>query len=493
MKIRYLLLLLLAVFSFRNSYAQEYLPQVESRYYVSDSVTIWKPKPLRAAGEVIGTNLAVWAFDRFIVNESWARINGKTIRNNFRRGLMWDSDQFTTNLFSHPYHGGLYFNTARSNGLNFWHSIPYAAGGSLMWEFFMETEAPSPNDMLATTFGGVALGEITFRLSDLFIDNRTSGWERAGRELLAGIISPMRAINRLITGEAWKRRSYKGRSYSNVPVNFVVSLGPRFLADEEKSRKGSSSLHVDMALNYGNPFDDEHYTPYEWFRFKMGLDVINQPLISQVNAIGALWGKNVWQRKNRSLMMGVFQHFDYYNSDINEKNDRLVAPYRISEAAAVGLGTIYYKNPEPGKKTMFFGELYANGVALGASLSDYMKLGKRDYNLGSGYSIKGGVGWICNRRFALLLNLENYHIFTWKGYDPDLDWSTVDDPNALNVQGDRSNARLTVASVQLAYQFGKQWSVILSNRFFNRKTNYRYYDDVDYSTYDLMLKVGYRL
>ena len=186
----------------------------------------------------------------------------------------------------------------------------------------------------------------------------------------------------------------------------------------------------------------------------MGLDVINQPLISQVNAIGALWGKNVWQRKNRSLMMGVFQHFDYYNSDINEKNDRLVAPYRISEAAAVGLGTIYYKNPEPGKKTMFFGELYANGVALGASLSDYMKLGKRDYNLGSGYSIKGGVGWICNRRFALLLNLENYHIFTWKGYDPDLDWSTVDDPNALNVQGDRSNARLTVASVQLAYQSG---------------------------------------
>ena len=233
MKIRYLLLLLLAVFSFRNSYAQEYLPQVESRYYVSDSVTIWKPKPLRAAGEVIGTNLAVWAFDRFIVNESWARINGKTIRNNFRRGLMWDSDQFTTNLFSHPYHGGLYFNAARSNGLNFWQSIPYAAGGSLMWEFFMETEAPSPNDMLATTFGGVALGEITFRLSDLFIDNRTSGWERAGRELLAGIISPMRAINRLITGKAWKRRSYKGRSYSNVPVNFVVSFGPRFLAVEE--------------------------------------------------------------------------------------------------------------------------------------------------------------------------------------------------------------------------------------------------------------------
>ena len=269
-------------------------------------------------------------------------------------------------------------------------------------------------------------------------------------------------------------------------------MGPRFLADEEKSRKGSSSLHFDLALNYGNPFNDENYTPYEWFRFKLGMDVINQPLINQVNAIGALWGKNIWQKDNRSLMFGIFQHFDYYDSDINSKNSQLIAPYRISEAAAAGLGAIYYKNPDPGNKTLVYGELYTNGVALGASLSDYMKLGDRDYNLGSGYSIKGGAGLIYNKQLALLLNLENYHIFTWKGYDPDLDWSTVD-PNELSVQGDKSNARLTVFSILLAYQFKKQWSIALSNRFFNRKTDYKYHDTVDYATYDLMLKVGYRL
>ena len=93
--------------------------------------------------------------------------------------------------------------------MNFWQSAPFAAGGSLMWEFFMENEPPSINDMLATTFGGIELGEITYRLSDLFIDNRSSGAERVGREVLAGILSPVRAFNRIISGEAWRHGSQK--------------------------------------------------------------------------------------------------------------------------------------------------------------------------------------------------------------------------------------------------------------------------------------------
>ena len=492
MRNKYVYGLLVFLTFFKYGYSQEYIPQIESRYYTSDSIQFYKPKPFRAIGEVIGTNLAIWSFDRFIVKEEWAKINLNTIKRNFKSKPIWDSDKFTTNLFAHPYHGGMYFNAARSNGLNFWQSIPFSVGGSLMWEFFMENELPSINDMMATSLGGVALGEITFRLSDLFIDDRTSGLERAGREILTTFISPIRGINRLITGESWKHRSSKGRRYHHVPVDFTVSLGPRFLANEENSHKGSNSLHVDLSLNYGNPFDDENYEPYEWFRFKLGLDMINQPLISQINAIGALWGKNVWKKDTRSLMFGAFQHFGYYNSDINKYKEPKIAPYRISEAASFGLGTIYYKKPHNNDKTLLYGELYTNGIALGASLSDYMLLGERDYNLGSGYSIKGGAGVVYDKSFAVLLNLENYHIFTWKGYDPDLDWDTVN-PDILDVQGDKSNARLTVLNLQFIYQFKKRWSIMLSNRYFTRKTNYKYYDTVDYSTYDLMLKLGYRL
>ena len=62
-----------------------------------------------------------------------------------------DNDQFSTNLFAHPYHGNLYFNAARSNGLTFWESAPYAFAGSLMWEIAAEVEPPAINDLMATT------------------------------------------------------------------------------------------------------------------------------------------------------------------------------------------------------------------------------------------------------------------------------------------------------------------------------------------------------
>ena len=187
---KFILTGLICLFSFPWIRGQEYIPQITHRHYTSDSTLLQPRRPWKAALETFGLNMLVWSFDRYIVKEDWAYINGHTIKSNFKKGPVWDTDQFTTNLFSHPYHGSLYFNAARSNGMNFWQSAPFAAGGSLMWEFFMENEPPSINDMLATTFGGIELGEITYRLSDLFIDNRSSGAERVargiGRHFVAG-------------------------------------------------------------------------------------------------------------------------------------------------------------------------------------------------------------------------------------------------------------------------------------------------------------------
>ena len=306
-------------------YTSNYTPSL------SDT-TLYQPRrPWKAAIETFGLNMLVWSFDRYIMKEDWAYINGNTIKSNFQKGPVWDTDQFTTNLFSHPYHGSLYFNTARSNGMNFWQSAPFAAGGSLMWEFFMENEPPSINDMLATTFGGIELGEITYRLSDLFIDNRSSGVERIGREVLAGILSPVRAFNRIISGEAWRHSSSKGRTYSSVPVNFIVTMGPRFLAEQENSKRGTTSLNINFRINYGNPINDDFYSPYEWFRFNFGIDLFSaQPIVSQVNAIGALWGKTVWAKGPRTLSAGFFQHFDFYNSELRHESHKTVPPYRIA-------------------------------------------------------------------------------------------------------------------------------------------------------------------
>jgi hypothetical protein len=113
-----------------------------------------------------------------------------SVKKNLKHKFLWDNDNFDTNLFAHPYCGRLYFNEAQSNGLNFWQSIPFAVGGSYLWEMVCEKQPPSLNDIdiIATPIGGIALGEMTHRISLRIIDGSERGWRRFGRELLAGVI-----------------------------------------------------------------------------------------------------------------------------------------------------------------------------------------------------------------------------------------------------------------------------------------------------------------
>lgn len=90
----------------------QHFPQMDARNYVSDTALFIPRRPWLAASEVFGMNMAVWTFDRFLMNEDFAKINGHTIKQNFKTGPVWDTDKFSTNLVAHPYHGSLYFNAA---------------------------------------------------------------------------------------------------------------------------------------------------------------------------------------------------------------------------------------------------------------------------------------------------------------------------------------------------------------------------------------------
>jgi hypothetical protein len=114
-------------------------------------------RPVRALGELFIVQLIPFAVNNVIRDKEWARVSLQSWEENLENPWQWDNDHFIANQFGHPYHGNLYFNSARTNGYSFWAAVPWAYGGSAMWELFAEQFAPSANDLLNTGTGGVTL------------------------------------------------------------------------------------------------------------------------------------------------------------------------------------------------------------------------------------------------------------------------------------------------------------------------------------------------
>src|ERR1700730_7144184 len=151
--------------------------------------------------KVIIANIEIWAVDRYIFNYDYSHLSLASWKHNIQTGWEWDNDRFGVNFFGHPYTGGGYFNAGRSTGYSFYESIPFAAWGSLLWEYFGETTLPSYSDFINTTINGAVGGEILYRLGSNLLDDRTSGAERVLREAAVAIMSPTRFTSRLFQGK----------------------------------------------------------------------------------------------------------------------------------------------------------------------------------------------------------------------------------------------------------------------------------------------------
>src|SRR6185503_5787788 len=149
-------------------------------------------RPLLAIGEALAINVLVNRFDAWALGADWAQKAGlRSWRTNLRLGWEWDEDSFQTNMFGHPYHGGLYFNTARSNGMSYWESAPVSFVGSWTWEYLGEKYRPSLNDFFMTSFGGIALGEMFHRIGLTIRDNTARGGKRVFKEFVAMPLDPV--------------------------------------------------------------------------------------------------------------------------------------------------------------------------------------------------------------------------------------------------------------------------------------------------------------
>ena len=457
-----------------------------------------KPRPWAAAAEVVGLDAGIHIFDRYIRNTDFAHITLDTIWYNLKHGFIWDNDGLSTNMFWHPFTGALYFNAGRSNNLNFWQSVPYAFGGSLLWECFGESEPPSLNDLIATPIGGIALGEITHRMSFLVLDDRKRGRERFGRELLAGFISPMGLLNRLINGDAWRIRRSAYRKYdspyAHSPFLLDISVISRFLTDVDKNR-GNMNVALSGEIVYGHRFINDDRSPYDFFTANIDVNVIgNQPVISSVNAVGLIWGKE-WKKNANHWLAGVFQHFNFYDADPIVSGGK--RPYEFAETAAFGGGLLYMHRRSENGLPRFIGTAYANLILLGSSESDYFKLDNRDYNMGNGYSVKLYGILNIGKRWKTAWGIKHYQIFTTKGYgsaSAEINGFPEDaNYHYANVQGNKGNALLSLINVGIGYQVSNKLRLSAEQRFFLRNSHYDYLPDVMSSSLENRVKLTYTI
>jgi hypothetical protein len=256
-----------------------------------------------AVAEAMAINVAVWSFDRYLREDNYSfYISWRTVERNLRHGFEWDPNNFSTNFISHPYHGNTYFNAGRTNGLNFWESIPLTAGGSAMWEIFMESEFPSYNDWVMTTMGGVALGESLFRFSELVLDDRARGSGRVGREIAGTLLNPVGGVNRLIRGDMFRRTSTV--NHMRNPISGYVAIGGRSRirgADQEKSK-----VKPALTLNffYGEPFELEgKVKPFDYFNFRFWTSKVDTNRNMTVLARAVLVGKNFQTKEKQDHLL----------------------------------------------------------------------------------------------------------------------------------------------------------------------------------------------
>ena len=475
-KLLWVVVLLLSVFDVQSQSIDSLLLQ-ETFCRKTDNPFIYKKKKhfWRAAGETAGLNIGLWAFDRYALNGHYARISWNTIKANFKNGFDWDNDHLSTNMFAHPYHGSLYFNAGRANGFNFWQSELFALGGSAMWEMFMESEYPSKNDIIATPIGGAALGEVFYRTSDLVLDDRASGGERFGREALSFLLSPMRGLTRILTGEAWEKKPSAGREFENPSYQLDVSLGTRLLTSHDNERLIKAGASARINLEYGDRYASSK-KPYDYFSLLMELNVMKtQPILSRVEIIGNLLAKEVIDTKRCTLTLGLYQHFDFFDSDTIRTDympgvlEPCVVPYKLGTPASAGGGIMFrYQLP---RFTLHVAG-HANGILLGGILSDSYRYYHRNYNWGAGFSAKLNVkGSFPDDKLSFALNNQFYRLYSRNGYSDQDYFPHPSDPPA-DVVGDYSRGTFYHLEGQINYNVWRHLFLTARCDWFRRSTLY---------------------
>lgn len=346
------------------------------------------------AAEVLGFSFLLNRYDYYLIDKETFRTTYSSIQRNLHSRWVFDNDPFSVNQFLHPYQGTVFFGLARSAGVDYWQSLGYSVGGSLLWEIAGETTLASINDLIATGIGGTFLGEPLYRMASLLLER---GKEEPGfwREVGAALVSPPLGFNRLVMGNR-----YRAVFDSRDPALFTnLRLGGSN-TDYLRGRGASQVFRpnegiVDFHLAYGLPGKPgyEYHRPFDYFDFQFTGSSAN--MFESIMSRGLLAGQRYSFGEGYRGVWGVYGSYDYISPQL----------YRVS-STAVSLGSTaqwWLSKTVALQGTVLAGLGYGAGGAIHSTA-------ERDYHYGATPQVLAAFNMIFGERANLELAARGYYI-----------------------------------------------------------------------------------
>jgi hypothetical protein len=339
-------------------------------------------RALRTTSLIVAMNVVMTLFGRYIMEPDGSGfiVSTHTIENNLKNGFEWDDNSFSANNFRHPYQGAQYHGLARGNGYDFYEASLWAFFGSWLFEYTGEAHHPSYNDWINTAVGGIGLGEPLFRLQNIVLDNTATGSGRAWREIGGLFVHPLREVNRLLTGEAFKvHRNPEDRYPSDMTAE--LKFGTRTLGNRDIENGDTTKVFVSFDYLYGDPFAPVE-RPYDWFTFGVQGTFNNKPHgVARLQSRGVLGAMDIHKTEDVHHILNAVQMFDYIDNEAYKFGGQSV-------------GATFLSRFRSAERFHAITSLNLFAILLGANQSDYFSISGReyDYGPGAGYSFRAIFG-----------------------------------------------------------------------------------------------------
>src|SRR5262249_12182736 len=171
--------------------------------------------------------------------------------------------------------------------------------------------------LVSTGIGGVALGEMQYRLTSEILNNQATGEGRFFKELGAFLVDPVRGFNRLISGRSSAAHDNPRDDMDWRPPHGanLALIGARTIGDGESTSENTKSyFNIGFDHASGSPFDNSRRKPFDYMDLAAQLSVGEKVPLNVVRISGDLLERPFGGDAAPNHVLALTQRFDYMNN-----------------------------------------------------------------------------------------------------------------------------------------------------------------------------------